>query len=82
MSHELKTPCSGILGLTNRMLERNKISGPVRQQLQLVNDCAETLFEIIGGMLDMSKIEAGTVRLLLAHSGECVPLRTVVRALV
>lgn len=61
MSHEMRTPLHGILGLT-RMLRNEKPEKP-DEQLQLVERAGEHLLTLINDILDFSKLEAGQVRL-------------------
>ncbi|MBX3622992.1 MAG: response regulator [Rhizobacter sp.] len=61
MSHEMRTPLHGILGLT-RMLRHDKPPRP-DEQLQLVERAGEHLLTLINDILDFSKLEAGQVRL-------------------
>ncbi len=61
MSHELRTPLSAILGLAETLAEG--IYGPLspRQQkaIQEITESGNHLLELINGILDLSKIQAG-----------------------
>ncbi|MDQ8202687.1 response regulator [Pelagicoccus sp. SDUM812003] len=62
MSHEFRTPMNGILGGIN--LLRNFNSDP--QAIELLNmmrQCAESQLDLISDVLDISRIEAGSVQL-------------------
>ncbi len=61
MSHEMRTPLHGILGLT-RMLQNEKPEQP-GEQLALIERAGEHLLTLINDILDFSKLEAGQVRL-------------------
>jgi len=61
MSHEMRTPLHGILGLT-RMLQSEKPAQP-GEQLSLIERAGEHLLTLINDILDFSKLEAGQVRL-------------------
>jgi two-component system CheB/CheR fusion protein len=62
MSHEIRTPINGILGMTDLVLKRN-LPEDVRGFLHLVQQAGWSLLDIINGILDLSKIEAGKVTL-------------------
>jgi len=62
MSHELRTPVNGVLGMLE--LVRHTEPGPRQQHyLDTARRSAETLLEIINGILDISKIESGKIEL-------------------
>jgi signal transduction histidine kinase/DNA-binding NarL/FixJ family response regulator len=62
MSHEMRTPLHGILGMT-RLLKRNNQDPLADQQLGLVERSGEHLLAVINDILDFSKIEAGRMKL-------------------
>ncbi len=61
MSHEMRTPLHGILGLT-RMLRRGGGTAPA-EHLALIERAGEHLLTLINDVLDFSKLEAGPVKL-------------------
>jgi PAS domain S-box-containing protein len=65
MSHELRTPLNSIIGFADVLLEG--IDGPLNERMEedvtLIRDSGRHLRELIGGILDMSKIEAGMMEL-------------------
>ena len=64
-SHELRTPLTSIKGFTENMLHGMVGSLSERQHLYLSRISANTnrLTRMIGDLLDLSRIEAGTIRL-------------------
>jgi signal transduction histidine kinase len=64
MSHELRTPLNGIIGFTDMMLS-NK-AGPLppehREYLNDIFSSAKHLLHLINDLLDLSKIEAGSMK--------------------
>jgi PAS domain S-box-containing protein len=66
MSHELRTPLNGILGYT-QILERSpSMSERDRHGVQVIHQCGTHLLTLINDILDLSKIEAQKLELLLA----------------
>lgn len=67
MSHELRTPLNGILILTEVLLEQ--IRGPLNERqldsLRTVHASGHHLLSLINDILDLSKMEAGKLELLL-----------------
>jgi signal transduction histidine kinase/CheY-like chemotaxis protein len=62
MSHEMRTPLHGILGMLQLAVERTP-SADVRRQLDLARRSAEALLRTIDDILDFSKIEARRIEL-------------------
>jgi len=58
VSHEMRTPLSGMLGLT-RMLREEESRPPVRRRLELVERSGEHLLTVLTDVLDFSRIAAG-----------------------
>jgi two-component system, sensor histidine kinase len=61
MSHEMRTPLHGILGVTRMMQEAGAV--PAAEQLALVEQAGEHLLRLINDALDVSKLEGGHLRL-------------------
>ncbi|MGC9527885.1 MAG: response regulator [Limnospira sp.] len=63
MSHELRTPLNSILGFTQLMLRDSNLSIKHHQYLETVIRSGRHLLALINDVLDMSKIEAGQIKL-------------------
>ena len=62
MSHEIRTPLSGILGFTN-LLQKRPLDETSREFVSSIQRSGENLMAIINDILDLSKIEAGMMRI-------------------
>jgi signal transduction histidine kinase/CheY-like chemotaxis protein/HPt (histidine-containing phosphotransfer) domain-containing protein len=58
ISHELRTPMNGLLGMVDIVLE-SRLSPDQREQLETARRCAYSLLALLNDILDLSKIEAG-----------------------
>lgn len=65
MSHELRTPLNSIIGFTKVLLMgmSGELNEEQQKQLTLVENNSEYLLSLINDILDISKIESGTVQL-------------------
>jgi len=61
MSHEIRTPMNGILGMAQ--LLRMSLQDEQKEMTDILLDSGTALLTIINDILDLSKIEAGQVRL-------------------
>ncbi|MEM6423956.1 MAG: PhnD/SsuA/transferrin family substrate-binding protein [Cyanobacteria bacterium P01_D01_bin.128] len=65
MSHELRTPLNGILGYA-QILQRSKSIGHQEQQkVSIIAQCGNHLLTLINDILDLSKIEARKLELVV-----------------
>lgn len=62
VSHELRTPLNAVIGLTHHLLQ-NKPREDQQEDLNVLKFSAENLLNLINDILDLSKIEAGKVRI-------------------
>lgn len=63
MSHELRTPLNAILGFTQLMTRDTSLLPQQLEQLKIINRSGEHLLDLINDVLEMSKIEAGSLTL-------------------
>ena len=76
ITHEIRTPMTGVLSVTE-LLTQTPLDADQRQLVQTLLDAGEVLVTLINDLLDLSKVEAGRLRvesvpLDLAHEVECV----------
>ena len=63
MSHEVRTPINGIMGMTELALQ-TELTPEQREYLDLARQSALSLLDIINDILDFSRIEAGRLELV------------------
>jgi hypothetical protein len=62
MSHEIREPMSGVLGMA-RLLRDTPLDAEQRGYVEAVVDSAETLLTLINDILDLSRVDAGRLEL-------------------
>lgn len=62
MSHEIRAPLNGILGMT-RIIKRTDLDEKQQGYAKMLEDCGTAMQSLIEDILDMSRIEAGQIRL-------------------
>ncbi|HEY3498936.1 MAG TPA: ATP-binding protein [Polyangiaceae bacterium] len=75
VSHELRTPLTSIIGYSEMLLEgiAGEVVGEQREFVTTIREKGEQLLGLIKGLLDLSKLESGTMSLRKA-SLEITPL--------
>jgi len=73
MSHEIRTPMNGILGMA-QLIEMTTLTQEQRDYLASLKLSGKNLLSLIGGILDLTKIEAGKMDIELAVFGlkQCI----------
>ncbi len=77
MSHEIRTPVNAIIGL-NEMTMREEIPPEVRENAQNIEAAGRLLLHTINEILDMSRLETGSVKLVSADYSTTALLSDVV----
>lgn len=79
MSHEVRTPMNGIMGMV-RLLRRTALDDEQREITEVGERAARNLLELLDGVLDYTKLEAGRMEIAstpfspLALTRECAEL--------
>jgi cell cycle sensor histidine kinase DivJ len=63
MSHELRTPLNAIIGFSEMIAQEDVLmidAARRKEYAQLINDSGQHLLSVVNGILDMSKMEAGS----------------------
>ena len=65
VSHELRTPLNGVLGFAQVLLHDPRLAPDQREQVKTLHEAGRHLLDLVNGLLDLSKIEAGRLDLAL-----------------
>ncbi len=65
MSHEIRTPLNAVLGFAELLARTNK-NPPEQNYINAINASGKNLLRIINDLLDLSKIEAGKMSLVIS----------------
>ena len=63
MSHEIRTPMNAIIGMMTIVLKNPELSSETREQMLKIDASAKHLLSLINDVLDMSRIESGTMEI-------------------
>lgn len=62
ISHELRTPMNGVIGMTSLLMD-TALAPEQRSYAETIRQCGEALLQLINDVLECSKIEAGKLEL-------------------
>lgn len=84
LNHEIRTPLSGILGMTS-LLEQSNLSADQREYVNLTKACAEELYSVLSSALEFTALESGDTALahcdfLLEEAMQAIAARWLLRA--
>ena len=63
ISHEMRTPLNGVLGMTEVVLAQSDLAPELRERVTVMNAGAETMRALVDDILDMARIETDGVTL-------------------
>ena len=64
MSHEIRTPLNAIVGFSNMLLDNKSLPDSAKDEVNDIVMASDNLLEIVNGILDISKIEAGKLEII------------------
>ena len=64
MSHEIRTPLNAIVGFSNMLLDDKNLPDSAKEEVNDIVMASDNLLEIVNGILDISKIEAGKLEIV------------------
>jgi PAS domain S-box-containing protein len=63
MTHELRTPLNAIIGFSGVLADSSKLEAEDARHARLIRDASDSLLDLVNGVLDFSRLEAGAVEL-------------------
>ena len=83
VSHELRTPLTSIIGYSEMLVEglAGEMTSEQREFVQTIRDKGEQLLQLIKGLLDLSKLESGTMSLRKTQTDILGTLRDVAQTM-
>ena len=64
MSHEIRTPLNGVIGMA-RVMAGDALETQQRKRLEILDGSARSLLDLINQILDLSRIEAGRLEIVV-----------------
>ena len=71
MSHEIRTPLNAIVGFSNMLLDDKSLPDSAKDEVNDIVMASDNLLEIVNGILDISKIEAGKLEIISTEYDFC-----------
>jgi len=66
MSHEIRTPLNAVLGFTQLLMADRKLPEETQARLRVIHSAGNRLLGLINDVLDLAKIESGSLQVLSA----------------
>ncbi|TMN94190.1 histidine kinase dimerization/phospho-acceptor domain-containing protein, partial [Pseudoalteromonas sp. S407] len=71
ISHEIRTPLTSIMGQAQAIIEGDVPAAQVAKELRVIYNNSQHLGELINDVLDLSKIEANKLELVISTVSIC-----------
>ncbi len=68
MSHEIRTPMNGILGFAELLKKSDLTGGQQQKFIEIIEKSGERMLNIIDDIVDISKIEAGLIKVSISET--------------
>jgi PAS domain S-box-containing protein len=66
MSHEIRTPLNAVLGFTQLLMADRRLPDETQSRLRVIHSAGNRLLGLINDVLDLAKIESGSLQLVSA----------------
>ncbi len=66
MSHEIRTPLNAVLGFTQLLMADRKLPDETQSRLRVIHSAGNRLLGLINDVLDLAKIESGSLQVVTA----------------
>jgi PAS domain S-box-containing protein len=66
MSHEIRTPLNAVLGFTQLLMADRRLPDEAQSRLRVIHGAGNRLLGLINDVLDLAKIESGSLQVLTA----------------
>jgi signal transduction histidine kinase len=74
VSHDIRTPIQGMLGMQQLLMETTKLDDEQKEYLEILRHCGEVLLGLVDDLMDLLRIGTGKLSLVPANASiqECV----------
>ena len=66
MSHEIRTPLNAVLGFTQLLMADRRLPDETQSRLRVIHSAGNRLLSLINDVLDLAKIESGSLQVVTA----------------
>lgn len=63
ISHEIRTPLNSIIGFSELLLDQDDVAEEYQEYARMIQAAGDTLLQLINDIIDISKIEAGQIKI-------------------